>query len=327
MGSSYSTHHTNLGKESTLFDSSATSTVARWGGAFTLSMGNWKENNDHTEVWGVEYKTKQNPNTMKLVCGFQLKVNRDNTGVDSIHLGIKDSSSENETKFSVKITRVARDGLSGGITDIDSSSGGAPVLFTRVEESCTIETNVVSYHCTNREGLFVLETKKKVSSENAYAVNLAHYYVIQSFGLSVTAKISRNKNGNGFDVELDGPIKHPNVELSKVLAKTFRTGIWSPHLCSHCCNNNNNNNNGSKKAIGVTKNSSLLKGTTPIQSNHEDQKGKDEVVVSQVVKQAMLSSNVEVQYNKGLINSTGNTSGFLNNSIIFMNYNKLPNLG
>ncbi|MED6111208.1 hypothetical protein PIB30_050367 [Stylosanthes scabra] len=240
MGSSYSTHHTNLGKESTLFDSSATSTVARWGGAFTLSMGNWKENNDHTEVWGVEYKTKQNPNTMKLVCGFQLKVNRDNTGVDSIHLGIKDSSSENETKFSVKITRVARDGLSGGITDIDSSSGGAPVLFTRVEESCTIETNVVSYHCTNREGLFVLETKKK-------------------------------------------------------------------------------------RATGVPKNSSLmLKPTTPIESNHEEQKGKDEVV-SQVVKQAMLSSNVEVQYNKGLINSTGNISGFLNNCIIFMNY-KLPNL-
>ncbi|MED6156768.1 hypothetical protein PIB30_017580 [Stylosanthes scabra] len=329
MGSSYSSHHTNLGQDSTSFDSGATGTIARWGDGFALSMGNWKENNDHTEVWGIEYKTKQNPNTKKLVCGFQLKVNRDNTGVESIYFGIRDSSSKNETKFSLKITRVARDGLSGGITGIDSSSGGAPVSFTRAKESCTIETTVVSYRCSNREGLFVLETKKKVNSENTYTVNLAHYYITQSFGLSVTAKIRRNKNGNGFDVELDGPIKHPNVELSKVLAKTCRTGIWSPNLCSHCNNNNNNNNViGPKKAIGVTKNSSLLKGTTPIQSNHEDQKGKDEVVVSQVVKQAMLSSNnVEVQYNKGLINSTGNTSGFLNNSIIFMNYNKLPNLG
>ncbi|KAL1359044.1 hypothetical protein HN51_004285 [Arachis hypogaea] len=338
MGSAYSSHHTNLGKDSTSFDADATGTVARWGdAAFTLSMGNWKENNDHTEVWGVEYKTNHHQNKKKHVCGFQLKANYDSNGVESIHFGIRDSSSENETKFALKITRVARDGLSGGITGIDSSStgGGAPVSFTRAKESCTIETTIVSYGCSKRNGLFVLETKKKVSSENGYAVTLAHYYITTHFGLSVTAKVYRNKNGNGFHVEVEGPTKHPSDELSKVLAKTCRTGIWSPNLCSHCSSNNENNkiNNviGSKKTAiatiknnGVSKSSSLLKATTP-QSNHQEQQGKDEVI-GQVVKQAMFSSNVEVQYNKGLINSTGNTTGFLNNSIIFMNY-KLPNLG
>ncbi|MED6111210.1 hypothetical protein PIB30_050368 [Stylosanthes scabra] len=102
------------------------------------------------------------------------------------------------------------------------------------------------------------------------------------------------------------------------------------YICEHTANLGQDSTSfnygaGGPKKVGVSKNSSLLKAI-PDESNHDEgQRGKDEVV-SQVVKQAMLSSNVEVQYNKALINSNGNTSGFLNNSIIFMNY-KLPNLG
>ena len=305
MGSAYSSH-TNLGKDSTSFDAGATGTIARWGESFEVSMGNWKENNDHTEVWSVEYKTGQNK---KHSCGFQLKANRDNSGVESIHFGIGDSSADNKTDFALKITRVARDGLSGGITGIDSSSGG-PVLFTRAKESCTIETTIVSYGCSQRSGLFVLEMKKKVNSENAYTMTLAHYYVTKDVGLSVAAKICRNKNGNGFGVEVEGPIKHPSADLRKVIVKTCRTGVWSPTACSHC--NGAKGNTGNKS--GVSNNNSSL---NVAQSNHHH--GED--AIGQVVKGATFSSNVREQHNKGLINSSGYTTGSLNNSIIFMNCN------
>ncbi|MED6156771.1 hypothetical protein PIB30_017583 [Stylosanthes scabra] len=80
---------------------------------------------------------------------------------------------------------------------------------------------------------------------------------------------------------------------------------------------------GGPKKVGVSKKSSLLKAFP--ESNHDEGQRRKDEVVSQVVKQAMLSSNARVQHNKGLINSNGNTSGFLNHCIIFMNY-KLPNL-
>ncbi|MED6156772.1 hypothetical protein PIB30_017584 [Stylosanthes scabra] len=271
MVSSYSSFHTNLGKDSTYFDATPTTIVACWEDAFAVFLRNWKENNNHTEVWSVEYKIKQNPNTNIIpVCAFQLKANRDNNGVESIHFGITDSSSQNETKFSLTITRVARDGLSGGISSFGSSSAGAPVLFTRAKESYTIETT-------------------------------AHYYINQTFALSVTA--NRNKNGNGFYVEPEGPTKHPNVELRKVLTRTCQTGtIWHSSSSSISISNNNDDDDviGSKKVPsatisnknGVSKNSTLLKAaaTTAEFNHHEDQQG--------VNKQAMYSGNNNVEFHQ-----------------------------
>ncbi|KAJ1380600.1 hypothetical protein SESBI_45878 [Sesbania bispinosa] len=227
MGASYSSH-TNLSNDCTSFEAGATGTTARWGSSFEISMGNWKENNDKTEVWGVEYQTGQKKRT----CGFQLKASHDKSGggVESIFFGLGDTTSENKTEFALNISRVGRDGLHGGITGIDSS--GPPKSFTRAKQDCSIETTIVSYGCSYREGLLVLEMKKKVKCESAYMVTLAHYYVTKDVALSIAAKISRK--GNGFVVKVEGPFKHPSNDLRKVLVKTCRTGIWSPGACSHC---------------------------------------------------------------------------------------------
>ncbi|KAK7329542.1 hypothetical protein VNO77_23712 [Canavalia gladiata] len=298
MGTGHSSR-TNLGSECTSFDAGATGSIARWGDSFEISMGNWKENNDHTEVWGVEYKTIPKKST----CGFQLKANRDNNGIESMHFGLGDSA-DNKTEFALKITRVNRDGLRGGIIGIDSCN--APMSFTRAKQDYTIDTTIVSYSSSYREGLFVLEMKKKVNSENAYMVTMAHYYVTKDVALSVAAKIRRIKNC--FAVELEGPFKHPSADLRKVVVKTLRTGVWSPNACSHCNivqKANTGNKSGDSNSALKTK-------------SHEH---KSEETVGEVVKHAFYSSNVKEQYNKGLINSSGYTTGSLNNSIIFIDCN------
>ncbi|XP_061344843.1 uncharacterized protein LOC133290722 [Gastrolobium bilobum] len=299
MGSSYSSH-TNLGSDCASFDAGATGTRARWGDSFEVSMCNDFKENDHTEFWGVTYTAGQKKHN----CGFQLRATRDINGVQSIYFGIRDSA-DNSAEFSLEITRVGRDGLSGGIIGIRSC--GAPKSFTRAKNDYSIETTIVSYgNCSHREGLFVLEKKKKVNSDNAYMVTLAHYYVNKELALSVVAKIRRKKE-NGFDVEVEGPFKHPSADLLKVLVKTCRTGIWSPAACSHC--------NGAK-ANTVTRtgepNSSLKPQSHNQSHDHE---------VSQIVKHEIFSSNVREQHNMGLINSSGYTSGSLNNSIICIKCN------
>ncbi|ESW10997.1 hypothetical protein PHAVU_009G256600 [Phaseolus vulgaris] len=291
MGTGHSSH-TNLGSECSSYDAGETGTIARLGDSFEVSMGHNKEK-DNTDVWSVKYKTSQKKNT----CGFNLKASRDNNGVESIHFGLGDFAN-NKTEFALKITRVGRDGLQGGISGIDSCN--APMSFTRAKPDHTIETTIVPYGCSFREGLFVLEMKKKVNGEHAYMVNMAHYYVTKDVGLSVEAKIQRSKNC--FRVEVEGPFNHPSDELRKVLVKTRRTGIWSRSACSHC--------NVAKAKSGES-NSSLKAKASP-QKSHE--------VVGQIAHHA-FSSTIKEQYNKGLINSTGYTSGSLNHSIIFIDCN------
>lgn len=297
MGSNHSSH-TNLGRDSTSFESSSTGSIARWGDFFSVGMSKWKEN-EKTEVYGVEYKTGQK----KRGCGFQLKTTHDNNGtIESIHLGLGDTTVDNKTEFTIMITRVARDGLRGGIIGIDSST--SPITSTRTKNDYSIETTIVPYGCSYRDGLFVLEMKKKGNSENACTVTLAHYYVTKEMGLSVTAKICRK--GNSFIVEVEGPCKHPSSDLRKVIVKTTRTGIWSPGACSHC---------KAAKAISSTSggaSNSTLKGQSGQQSD-----GK----VDAIVKHAVFSSNVREQKMTGLINSSGYTSGSFNHSIIFINCN------
>lgn len=297
MGTAHSSH-TNLGSECTSYDAGATGSIARWGKSFEVSMGHNKEN-DNTDVWGVKYKTCQKKNT----CGFNLKASRDSNGVESIHFGLGDFG-DNKTEFAVKITRVSRDGLRGGISGIDSCN--APVSFTRAKQDHTIETTLVAYGCSFREGLFVLEMKKKVNSEHAYMVNMAHYYITKDVGLSVEAKILRRKSC--FCVEVEGPFKHPSEELRKVIVKTRRTGIWSRSACSHCNAAKLSSSDGGKS--GESKSS--------LKAEPSSQKGHD--IVGQISNHA-FSSSIKEQYNKGLINSTGYTSGSLNNSIIFIDCN------
>jgi len=297
MGTGHSSH-TNLGSECSSYDAGATGSTASWGDSFEVSMGHNKEN-DHTEVWGVQYKTSQKKNT----CGFNLKASRDNNGVESIHFGLGDFAN-NKTEFALKITRVGRDGLRGGITGIDSCT--APMSFTRAKEDHTIETTIVPYGCSFREGLFVFEMKKKVNAENAYMVNMAHYYITKDVGLSVEAKILRSKNC--FTVVVEGPFNHPSDELRKVIAKTRRTGIWSRSACSHCNVAKGSSSGGAKSG----ESNSSLKAQPSQQKGHE--------VVAQMAKHA-FSSSIKEQYNKGLINSSGYTTGSLNNSIIFIDCN------
>ncbi|CAI8590225.1 unnamed protein product [Vicia faba] len=255
MGTSHSTH-TNLGKDSTSFKSSATGSIARWGDSFEVSMSKWNEN-DHTEAWGAKYKTSLKNRT----CGFNLKVTNGNNGIDSIHFGLLDTAN-NKTELAVNISRIDHHTLRGGITGLSSSV--SPKSFTRTKPDYLIETTVVSYNCSHREGLFVLEMKKKGNSENACIVNLAHYYVTKDVGLSVRAKIYRNKAVEFGHRVLVLTVKEQKQRLAR-------------------------QNNGK--------------------------------VVGEVVKHGFFSSTVREQINTGLINSTGYTSGTLNNSIIFVECN------
>ncbi|KAJ1380601.1 hypothetical protein SESBI_45879 [Sesbania bispinosa] len=202
-------------------------------GSFEVSMGNWKENNGRTDVWGVEYKTGK-PNRH---CSFRLTANNIPTStVDAIHFGVNDSADDNnKTDISLDITRAGRDGLRGGTISIETNSASPFTRRTRQQDfSVSTETSIVSYGggSSFREGLFVVEKKRKVNSESAYMVTLAHYYVTKDVGLSIVVKISRK--GNGFVVEVEGPVKHPSGDLRNVLVETCRNGIWSPAACSHC---------------------------------------------------------------------------------------------
>lgn len=180
--------------------------------------------------------------------------------------------------------------------------------------------------------------KKKGKSENICIVNLAHYYVTKDVGLSVTARIYRNK-GNSFVVEVEGPIKHPSVDLRKAVVKTCSTGVWSPGACSHCKGTKTKASTGVKNEDSISSlkghththvqhsSSLVLKGESHVQHSSSLLKGESHVqrsdrkVGGEVVKHAFFSSSVREQFNTGLINSTGYTSGSLNNSIIFVDCN------
>ncbi|KAK7329544.1 hypothetical protein VNO77_23714 [Canavalia gladiata] len=290
MGIAYS-RQSNIVSDCSSFEGGPTGSKARLGNNVDVSMSNWKEDHDQSDVWGVQYKTGDHQK--RHICSFRLAASRYNGHVESINFGLSDSAND-KTNLILDIARVARDGLHGGITAVRSNN--TPMSFTRNKQNHSIETTIVPYGCSFREGLFVLEMKKKVNSENAYMVTVAHYYVTHDVGLSVAAKIRRNKD-HGFVVEVEGPFNHPSAELRKVLVKTIRTGIWSPRACSHC-------GNGSK-------------ASTPTKTGGSNPSFKDDSI-SQILKQLSLSRNVGEQHYTGLLNSTGYTTGFLNNSIIIL---------
>ncbi|ESW10998.1 hypothetical protein PHAVU_009G256700 [Phaseolus vulgaris] len=277
MGTGYSSH-TNLGSECSSYDAGESGSIVRLGDSFEVLMSHNK--NDHTEVWGVQYNTSDQK---KNNCRFSLAASHDKNGVESIELGLRDHA-DNKTDFTLNITRIGRVGLQGGISGIISCNG--TMSFTRAKQDHTIETTIVPSGCSFREGLFVLEMKKKVNSEHAYMVNMAHYYVTKDVGLSVEAKIYRSKKC--FRVEVEGPFIHPSDELRWLLVKTRRTGIWSRSACSHCY---------VAKAKSGESNSSLK------------------------AKPSGFSSSIKQQYNRGLINSSGYTTGSLNNSVFFIDCN------
>ncbi|KAJ1407732.1 hypothetical protein SESBI_24210 [Sesbania bispinosa] len=163
-------------------------------GSFEVSMGNWKENDGRTDVWGVEYKTGK-PNRH---CTFRLTANQTNSigTVDAIHFGVNDTADDNDkTEISLDITKAGRDGLRGGTISIETSASPFTRRTRQQDFSVSTETTIVSYGggSSFREGLFVVEKKRKVNSEIAYMVTLAHYYVTKDVGLSIEVKISRKE--------------------------------------------------------------------------------------------------------------------------------------
>ncbi|CAJ1963222.1 unnamed protein product [Sphenostylis stenocarpa] len=247
------------------------------------------EENDDTNAWSVKYEIGQMNNQ---TCRFQLGASRESNRVKNIDFQLSDNSANNTIRLHLDITRVGRDRLRGGIIALVSSGGGnlsSQMSFKRDMEDLSIETTIVPYGCSDRGGLVVLEKKKFLYSRDAYMVNVAHYYLTGEIGLSVAAKVRRNK-GHGFVVEVEGPFVHPRADLQKVIEQTCRTGIWSPGACSHC-------NNGASSSTA---------------SSLSDKK------LSQILKRLSSSGNVRDQVYTGLVNASGHTNGSLNNCVILI---------
>lgn len=268
MGNSYSSR-TNLNYDCTYFHADSKYTILRWGDSIEVCTGNWKE--DHNEFWAMEYKTGQK---LEHSCQLQLLVTRDEYGVKNIRFGLRDSA-HNKTEFELDMKRIGHDGFRGGISGIQSS--GAHVSRTKNTQDFSIDTNVVSYNCSHRDGFFVIQMTKMNYSDEAHHVFMAHYYVTKAVGLHVEAIISRSK-GKGFVIEVKAPCKNTSAYMCWVVEESRRQiGLLPP------------------KAKSITKtgdSSSSLK----INDN----------TIGQIVKHAS---------NKGLINSNGSTKGALNHSI------------
>ncbi|CAJ1963228.1 unnamed protein product [Sphenostylis stenocarpa] len=241
-------------------------------------MANTEENDD-TKGWSVVYKIGQMKNQ---ICCFHLGASREFNRVKNITFSLSDNSANNQIQLHLGITRVGRDRLRGGIGASVSSGGGnlsSPMSFKRDMEDLSIETTIAPYGCSDREGLVVLEKKKLLYSRDAYMVNVAHYYLTGEVGVSVAAKVRRNK-GHGFVVEVEGPFVHPSADLRKVIEQTCRSGVWSPGACSHC------NNGASSSTV----------------SSLTDKK------LSEILKRLSSSGNASDQVYTGLVNASGYTN-------------------
>jgi len=278
MGILYS-RQTNLLSQCTSFQANSIGTQARIGDNVEVYLANFKEGEDTS--WCVTYETGQ---TKKRTCAFTLGASSENKRVKNIRFMLSDASDNSGVYLILDIARVGRDRLRGGITSSCHSGEESmfrQMFFERDVEDLSIETHIAPYGCSKRGGLVVLELKKLRYSRDAYMVNVAHYYINDEVGLSVAAKVRRNKN-HGFVVEVEGPFVHPSADLFKVVEQTCRTGIWSPGACSHC-------NNGSGSSLSDKKIREILKG--------------------------LVSSD---QSYTGLINASGYTNGALNNCVIFI---------
>jgi hypothetical protein len=193
----------------------ATCSTTWFGDSLVITMGNTKD--DDTDLWGVEYKIGKN---LEHNVNFGLHVRHDDNGVENIHLGLSDHA-DDIIGFSVDITRVDRDGLSG------ETKGAGYSTFISDKQDFSIETTIIPYGCFYRDGLFVLQLKKMKYSNVAYMAAMAHYYVTKNIGLYVEVKINHSKD-KGFVVELNGPFKYPSFYLQKVIVETCRSGTWSP---------------------------------------------------------------------------------------------------
>ncbi|KAK7274416.1 hypothetical protein RIF29_15502 [Crotalaria pallida] len=162
----------------------------------------------------------------------------------------------------------------------------------RTKEYQMIETTVVARSTLSYCSFFVLERKKRLNTDDAYmVVTLAHYFVTEVAGFSVKAKFHQKEDTIDFEVE--GPIKHPRDDLSKVINHAWNTGVWSPSACSHC--NGAKQTNNAKTMIS---HSSLKTATS-----HDGNKN-----VSSVISQHLYYHQGPVYYYKGNGNYTYSNS-------------------
>ncbi|XP_014507070.1 uncharacterized protein LOC106766818 [Vigna radiata var. radiata] len=106
-----------------------------------------------------------------------------------------------------------------------------------------MDTKVDLYGSGGRWGLFIVESKKNKTKEDAEVVTVAHYIVKSSgtsfyrstetnIGLSVVAKF-RASNGK-VQITGEGLEQHPVSSLLYMFDEVNRTGIWKPTMCPHC---------------------------------------------------------------------------------------------
>ncbi|KAF7813793.1 uncharacterized protein G2W53_034769 [Senna tora] len=175
-------------------------------------------------------------------CTFEVEASVKN-GVENYLSLVFDDSACNLAHCGVKIekARGGGGGLTGGIGSI-RFSGRCPknpnFTSTRTSNGCKIETEIFSYGCSFREGLFVIEKKKMMlmdyNIEGFHEVTLAHYYVTKDVGVSAVATIRTGDKGENFEVEVERPVDHPRSDLRMVIVETCGSGVWTPFACSHC---------------------------------------------------------------------------------------------
>ncbi|MCI18961.1 hypothetical protein A2U01_0040116 [Trifolium medium] len=139
----------------------------------------YTKEDDNTDSWAAKYEIGEK---LDRVVYIRLEVKHDKNGVENIHVVLGDEA-DNETNILVNITLVGGGGgLHGGITNIISS--GAYSTFISNEQDYSIETNIISYDCSYRDGLFVLHMKKiNYSDDIAYMAAMAQYYITKTVGL------------------------------------------------------------------------------------------------------------------------------------------------
>jgi hypothetical protein len=266
MGNS---HNTNLiDKDCTYMQGIDNGTRVCFGNSLLIRMLHTKDN-VNADMWAAKYEIGEK---LEKVVNIIMTVKHDKNGVESVNLALADES-DNGTTILVDIARVG-DVLHGGIKNIVRSYGSYS-NFKSKEQDYLIETNIISYACSYRDCLFVLQRKKRDYSADV-AYTMAHYYVTKTFGLYVEAKVFRNKEKR-FVVEVNGPFIYQSVYLGRIIDETRRSGNWS---------------SGGKPNNEIEDSDSSL--------------NSENIVVGQIVKRAS---------NKGLINSNGYTKGSLNNSI------------
>ncbi|KAI4296952.1 hypothetical protein L6164_036868 [Bauhinia variegata] len=280
MGSSHS--KTNLGREYVKCTEDAAE--ACLDDSIRVEMSKSGDGSDKVVHWDMAYKIGLGG------CFFCLKNHK-----NSVELNLQDST-DNTSQLQVKIER---DGFGGLPCKVDSCfSLGEQFSSLKDYQDCSVETTIISYRCSKREGLLVVE-KKLNANKNPYMVTLAHYYVHKDLGLSAVARV------RGVSVEVEGPYKHPANDLRKVLDQTCRSRVWTPTACPHCCTTPQH-----QPSRGVSNFSrKFLKYVSSNQSSNTE-------VGSMMIYPS--SGNSGVQSYGALIHNSGDVSGMFNGSMFYI---------